>query len=397
MLTESVENQIDTAVNQTQQELVDYPLEKTQKNKKYWVITVAILIILGIVSFLIVQILNKKDTNVTRVPTTQTQNIPRTWKTYSGNGLSFSYPSDWILTAPDENRSFGNEKTWTFQRIDKDNMTYVMSITMVKDYVPLLEYTDTLRSYFYENRATSSATLTDSVFKNRKAVRYTDDTTDIFQDGERILIDVPEQSGLLSVDFPDSFTDLTLHQGVDKYFTPFLNSLKITNFPWQKEKPVLTQENTIDTSHWKKYTGKDFSFLYPPSWQVNEAKDPDFADLINAKLSKQDSETMVGYKVPQIFIGSPIVFSASGALCGNQGEDKCKVVGTAELKIKEKIYFGSIIDKNARKNDVADLYPSFYVFRITPNRVPSAPDITVMFKDLKQGQEIMNILSSISY
>ncbi|CAN5165237.1 hypothetical protein BH09PAT2_BH09PAT2_04730 [soil metagenome] len=115
-------------------------------------------------------------------------------------------------------------------------------------------------------------------------------------------------------------------------------------------------------------------------------------------MTRFDTKTEDHGEVPSILIGTPIIYSSSGALCGFETYNDCKVLGAVAIGIKEKTYFGSIIDKNKRISDKnMEFYPSFYVFQITPNRVPSQPRITAMFKDLKQGKEIANILSTITY
>lgn len=379
---------------------------KKSSSKRF--IVVLLIIFFAFLIFLLIKNINSNQTAINPtsknllIENTPAVTIPADWKAYSGYGLSFSYPSNWRISAPNAQFITGDEMNWSFDRAEDNNMTSTMSIIVVKDYVPLPDVSDPLRSYFYESDTENrTKILKEEMFQNRRAIRHTTNFNGTQWESDTLVIEVPEISGVLYIYFPDSFADLNLSQAVEKYFSPFLHSLQISPSPslWASIKPVLTNESLINTSSWKKYQGKNFSFMYPNTWQIEEKKDQDFADLINVIVTKSTAETMNHATVPQIIIGTPIVFSRSGSLCGNQTYGECLDMGQVALKIKEKTYWGTIIDKNVRdeNNRRYEFYPSFYVFRITPDRVPSQPSITAMFKDLNQGQEITNILSTIEY
>ncbi|CAN5165053.1 hypothetical protein BH09PAT2_BH09PAT2_04720 [soil metagenome] len=170
--------------------------------------------------------------------------IPSDWKKYSGHGLSFSYPSNWILQPPLDTETIGNEKSWRFDRPEEGNMRSTMDITITKDYILKPGTSDVLRSYFMENGATISAGLKDTTFQTRRAVRYIDESNAT----DTLFVYLPEIHGVLSIYFPDSFGDLTLSQAKHIYLEPFLKSFKITQLDWKETKPVLKAESTIDTT-----------------------------------------------------------------------------------------------------------------------------------------------------
>lgn len=330
--------------------------------------------------------------------------IPKTqgWKRYNSNGISFLYPPDWIILKSEKEMILGNEKRIMFERFDKDGRTAVLYVDIDKDYVPLPGSQDPLKSYLFgDSTSTPSADLKEIKFNNRRAIRYIQSEEDIFQDIDTMVIDIPEFSGVLKITFPHTNPELTIYQAAGKYFDPLLESLVIKNPTWPDLEPVLGSYPETDSSGWKLYNGTNFKLRYPVNWRIKEETDNQFDTITNIVLSRTDSREYgsFGAITPQIIIGSPAIFSTSGALCGNNGPKECLNMGLVKLKIKEKTYYTTILDKNLREENasLSDFYPSFYVFALYADRVPSTPTITTMFRDLKQGQEIVDILSTITY
>ncbi len=370
-----------------------------RKSKLFLLLTFFIILLLGITLTAILKQIYKQAIDETIKPV-----IPKTqgWKRYNSNGISFLYPPDWIILKSEKEMILGNEKRIMFERFDKDGRTAVLYVDIDKDYVSVPGLEDHLRSYLFgDSTSTPSADLKEIKFNNRRAIRYIQSEEDIFQDIDTMVIDIPEFSGVLKITFPHTNPELTIYQAAGKYFNPLLESLVIKNPIWPDIKPILTSSSSLNTSSWNIYTGTNFTMHYPGNWRVKEERDSQFDDIINVILTRIDSKEYgsSGKKLPQIIIGSPAIFSTSGALCGNNGPRECLNMGLVKLQIKEKTYYTTIIDKNFREQSasMSDFYPSYYVFALDPDRVPSTPRATAMLNDLKQGQEIVDILSTITY
>jgi hypothetical protein len=324
------------------------------------------------------------------------------WKLHQEADISFKYPPDWTLEEPSLQTPYGtvhgyfipeysnlNEKNWVLSK-DGIGGERSLSMTIIKDYLP--KYGSTLlETYISQETRIKQDDLEEVQYKNIKAFKYiyevdNQDITEI-----RILAELPNQSGILDLYISRwEYFDLSMDEMENKYLTPFMNSLQISEPQWQQAPPTLSSDGHIDTSTWKTFENESFSIKYPATWQVTKSTSSDREYANDIIFSRPPLQTHQYYQSPKFIIGSGQIFSTSGAICGN-GTCIGKV-GVAKVKIKGKLHFTNIIQKYKQTTgrDTANLY----TFRINANSSTSNPYITALFEDITQGQEISDILST---
>lgn len=383
--------------------------EKPKTN--FWfissVLLFVILITLGIWFAISINSKSKllRDQQLTISDQTNQNAIPKNWTTYKGDGLSFRYEPEWIVESPNK-VVFGNEKIWKISRKDAGNMSSIMFISRVRKYDPMPGYVDSLRSYLDESKIVGegkSKYAKDILINARKAIRYTYPGSKTEWNDDTLVIDIPEVHELLLINFhagwttTDTWNPEAFNESVKKYFDPFLQSLEISSTSWPQLGTYLSNisNNNLNTSDWQKYQAPNYTLFHPSYWNTRY-KDIDGVQTL--VLTKTGGQTIEGeLELPQIFIGSPEIFSTSGALCANAGQGECEEVGQVEIKVKERTYSAPIIKKKLFKNgQLTESY--YYVVQVSLNRVHTAPNtVTTIFKDQSEGQEIVDVLSTISY
>jgi len=319
------------------------------------------------------------------------------WLLYDKYGLKFRYPPNWRVSIPGETFTFGNHRIWRIDDISGDDSPLIyLLIHRIRRYTPLPGFNDILTGYLVEQMGQEDMEFSQKrddwrgiTFKGRKATRIT--VTDPWSGHPRdsVFVSIPKESGILSISF--SWSQPSFDQAIKDYFEPFLESLEIGLGSWPEPGTYfsLTTSSQLDASSWKVYQGENFSLKYPESWWVKEEEiEYEPTTIVLSKLGGE----------PQIFIGRSTIFSTSGAICAN--EPYCKEIGEAEIRTKDNNYFATIFEKKLTFSDEKNSYrgdPSYYVFAVNLNRLPSEPTITALYKTVAEGQEIVDILSTISY
>jgi len=319
--------------------------------------------------------------------------ISTQFETYSDHGLSFEYSADWqMVDEPSDMPTIDNKKIWNFTQ-PLDGRDTVLSIGMIKNYVSNSGNIDALNSYYNDNFSQEYGTAIETTFKGRRALLMPPHASAGEHKSNFMIIDLPEQNGVIDVNYGTPFPEYTKPN-----IAHFLDSLKIVDHDWQIAEPLLVSQADVNTSQWKQFSRADVAFKYPISWTVTQEKDQDFGGLVNIILTKPEADIVQGYGTPpKVIIGNPEVFSTSGTICGNQGYNECRTVGTLDLMIQNNLHHLDMIDKNARSKSDRTLRNSFYVFSFTPEEIPAQPTISAIFATEEQGQEILNILSTITY
>lgn len=164
--------------------------------------------------------------------------------------------------------------------------------------------------------------------------------------------------------------------------------------------------NTEDRiTDWEIYNSENFSLSHPSNWQVS-TRQMDYYDSPTLELTKIDGMKMadpqgpdlLSYELPEIWIGSFVIYSTSGSICS--GPEKCSAIDTLSFVVKGKNYSTDVFQKEIWESGKF-IGKYIYVFQIGSSSeldsIPSKPTITGQYNNLSEKSEIEDILSSIDY
>jgi hypothetical protein len=219
-------------------------------------IIISILVIgSGIFYYFNISKITPKSTEmtITRPSATPTAIIPEDWKTYEDENFSFKYPSNLVT----QNQSWG-VFFW-----NPDNLQESMNLRKQK--VPFPELIEGEAKPYPEinngkELEISLLTPNQSVVTTKSTFDIVEDRTDEFNYSEKTLKNYWVACGndcgyeVARFQIKDNYYQIIINvpDGKPYLLSQILSTLKINN------------QNQVDISNWKTYTGKDFSFQYPP-------------------------------------------------------------------------------------------------------------------------------------
>lgn len=162
----------------------------------------------------------------------------------------------------------------------------------------------------------------------------------------------------------------------------------------------LSPSKTLDKSTWKTFTEKThgFTIRFPSDWSTDTSKDDYGVQTLILSGPTKWINSGGGMNYPKLYIGSPFIYSSSGAICANQS---CYKIGTLTVEINEKEFSTPILTGGSSGSIDKDIKSSlFYFYRLDffkLNNLESKPVVTAEFGTKEQGQTIVDILSTITY
>lgn len=172
--------------------------------------------------------------------------------------------------------------------------------------------------------------------------------------------------------------------------------LVIKNFINIRGIPYFSTSNSIGND-WKSYQANNFSIKFPSDWKVS-TRQIEYHDFPTLELTKIEGKKMWGgYELPQLWIGSPEIYSTSGAICAN--ESYCEKVDKISFSILGEKYSTDIFQRKIWEGGkLTDNH--FNVFQVG---IKSGPDLNIseavtgQYETTAEKSEKVNILSSINY
>lgn len=283
----------------------EQPQKSYGRNWKKW-IPVYLIIAAAIYSGVYYFVLSKQNSRPNTQPAIRADVSPApsiasdltaNWKTYTNtkSGLSFQYPSDWILTTADIdlNSSKRTNLTLSFKESGKE---YELIIHSIGYGGPPSDETKSEKISLDDEAFNKTIFIT-----NKKPFFIWVSPSDPNSKVQKSMFET------IQIDLPQSNTDV-----YTKLFNQILSTFKFTD-----------QKQAEDTSNWKTYTSvtEKASFKYPPDWTVTKAAIP--SNIPNAdQISLQAPSGTV--KIHWVS-----ALDGFGGGCDDQaplGEDSCPLV-----------------------------------------------------------------------
>lgn len=237
----------------------------------FGVIAVLILAALG-GAYVMGQNKSNQTVNTTALSPSPTPADPTAdWKTYTGNGFSFKYPTNFELH-DEESHVFGtdNKYTPTKNHVELNSPTAGVIPFITIDYSPtklsLPEFIDAKSTCVEISSKTLSATKVDN-------------TEGAFLQNTRC--DVAGTSEVYVIKDGVGYKIVFQGDSNELFFNRFLNNFKFTDSTTQ----------SLDTSNWKTFKGQYVSFNYPATWNPKNAELCCGAILEDISLGIPDSNT----------------------------------------------------------------------------------------------------------
>lgn len=141
-------------------------------------------------------------------------------------------------------------------------------------------------------------------------------------------------------------------------------------------------------------------FKYPKDWKVQK-EESDGADgySYNIRVSKPDSKIKPwpdgNHQIPELNIGTDYFYSSSGALCANS---TCNYMGKVNLVTKNKRGPVDLVTKYYSPDPKHwEIYREYYTSQFYIGEEGNSPHVTPIFENLRDGQTIIDIISTINY
>lgn len=153
---------------------------------------------------------------------------------------------------------------------------------------------------------------------------------------------------------------------------------------------VMTSTPTPDpTANWKTYANSEigFSIKLPQSWNIKKTEKVDGIETVWI-TSNSPYKTSSTVKDLEIIIGSPFVYSTSGAICANQS---CEKETPFEVKITTKTHSAQVIKASFGEEKKFERY-SFQI-----EKEGNLPYITGSYFTEEEKKEIIQILSTFQF
>lgn len=138
-------------------------------------------------------------------------------------------------------------------------------------------------------------------------------------------------------------------------------------------------------------------FKYPKDWKVQKEKSDDYS--YNIRVYKPDSRIKPwpdgNHQIPELNIGTDYFYSTSGALCANS---TCNYMGKADLITKNKRGPADLVTKYYSPDPKHwEIYKEYYTSQFYISNEGNSPHVTPIFENLRDGQVIIDIISTINY
>lgn len=222
---------------------------------------------------------------------------------------------------------------------------------------------------------------------------------------EKVAVFGPNEGDIIELYFTNPDATIDHETAVSKWFEPLLSSIVISAIPvaevlpdlstdqiyrmtYPKKTVNITSSSPFNKASWIQYVDDiyEFSMSYPNNWNREQAQFTDYHTVIFT--SRLDASTRFG-------IGENI-FSRSGDLCGN--ESFCEEVGKIAVNIKGTQYFSTLYEVGTIYGTQTDNpKPQFegYRFEMSIDNMKSIPLISGQFTTLEEGQEIVEMATTI--
>lgn len=141
-------------------------------------------------------------------------------------------------------------------------------------------------------------------------------------------------------------------------------------------------------------------FKHPMDWKVQK-EESDGADgySYNIRVSKPESKAKPwpdgNHQIPELNIGTDYFYSSSGALCANS---TCNYMGKINLTTKNSRGTADLVTKYYSPDPKHwEIYKEYYTAQFYLGEEGNSPHATPIFENLRDGQTIIDIISTINY
>lgn len=336
------------------------------------------------------------------------------WKTYNNKNFyySFSYPPNYLLF------EFKNPRKNILQLTVIDNSKFDPNERKyfnfsVKKIVKLEDEIKAQKQYIKEHELVSLVNESRIAKDGLEGVQldYEPMTGVHGLKPFTIIVLGYEDTSFLSSTIRDNFYTYILETNIDKITysqdKPTIADEIFSTFKQLPKPPINTSDkienfsllpsNNLDKNTWKTYTNKTYGFTikFPSNWSTETYIDDYGIDTLTLKGPTRWIDSRGNINYPRLNIGSFTIYSTSGSICSGNA---CDEIGTSTMTINGEKFTtpilrgGSIYQNN--ENSLFDFYRLDF-FEL--NKIKSKPVVTAEFGTKEQGQEIIDILSTITY
>lgn len=327
------------------------------------------------------------------LPSIQTNGLKR----YADGGrVAFLYPKEWKIMKQPQN--IGDKFVAEFEM----NSTVILTVSEFADF-----NTDPLSQHekieFKDYLGPEAKAITINGYKAKRLHNAEEEGHSM--SFEKVAF-FPKDADIIEFYFKNPDPTVDFDTAVSRWFDPLLQTVKASAMPgpdvalekstdeiYREAHPKqivnITSKSIQDTTILNSYTDKilELTLRFPKTWKTGQHAGTDLYTLTLTSLS--DTTTNFGF-------GDQAYFSRSGGLCMN--ESFCENVGTFTVNIEGKQYSGSIFELGSVYDSLTDnprTQFNGYQFQIIIDGLKGKPALSGQFKNLTDGQEIANIVSTI--